>query len=751
MRSMPSSEIPAQQSTDQQQPTVSTAPFARVLVANRGEIACRIIQTLRRLGIVSIAVYSDADRDAKHVGLADIAVRIGPAPASESYLDVAAVMAAAIASGADAVHPGYGFLSESPLLAAACAEAGIVFVGPSESALSVMGDKIRSKRHVAAYGVPVTPGSEAGGDSSDAALTASATAIGYPVLVKPSAGGGGKGMQIVQSVEELPAALATARRVARAAFGDDTLFLEKLIERPRHIEVQLLADRAGNTVHLGERECSLQRRHQKVIEEAPSPLLDAGTRARIGEAACAVARSVGYEGAGTVEFLVSDAAPEEFFFMEMNTRLQVEHPVTEQVTGIDIVEWQLRTAAGESLPWRQEQITLTGHSVEARIYAEDPGHDFLPTSGRITALAEVEAPWLRVDSAMVAGGEVGTHYDPMLGKVIAWGPDRASALARLDSALSDTVILGLGTNVDFLRGLLNDPAVRAGHLDTGLIERHLADDGVDGQPSGPDTIGPVEMLAVAAVVLCPPSPAPGAASALWRDGGGWRSGGAAAARPISTRVLSGGDDAPSAHQGDAAADLSVRRDGDDFTVTVTRPGADGVGEPSEHNVSMSGAGGPGESLGSSGIRVGIAVDGVRRRWSWAIDSDELWLTAAGQSARFTVQSREDALQLDLARIRTERALLAGGVAASPELRTPMPGTVVALHAASGDRVAIGDAIGTVEAMKMEHLLTASVAGILRLHVRLGEALRREQLVASIDADAAAPDAGNSDVAREGNR
>lgn len=757
MRAMPAPEM-----TDQHRPSASTAPFDRVLVANRGEIACRIIRTLRRLGIVSIAVYSDADRDAKHVGLADVAMRIGPAAASESYLDVAAVMAAAVASGADAVHPGYGFLSESPLLAAACEQAGIAFVGPSENALSVMGDKIRSKRHVAAYGVPVTPGSESSGnesgaDSSDAALTASATAIGYPVLVKPSAGGGGKGMQVVRSAEELPAALATARRVARAAFGDDTLFLEKLIERPRHIEVQLLADRAGNTVHLGERECSLQRRHQKVIEEAPSPLLDAGTRARIGEAACAVARSVGYEGAGTVEFLVSDAAPEEFFFMEMNTRLQVEHPVTEQVTGIDIVEWQLRTAAGELLPWRQDEIALTGHSVEARIYAEDPAHDFLPTSGRIAALAEASAPWLRVDSAMVAGGEVGTHYDPMLGKVIAWGPDRASALARLDAALADTVILGLGTNVDFLRGLLSDPAVRAGQLDTGLIERHLAAEGADGQQSGstagsPDTVSRAEMLAVAAVVLCPPSPAPGAASALWRDGAGWRSGGATAARPISTRVLPGGDDSPpsGSDQSGAAVDLSARRDGCGFTVTETTPGANGSDESSEHSVSVSGDG-PGGPFEPSGIRVGIAVDGVQRRWSWALDGDELWLSVAGQGARFTVQSREEALQQGLARIRADRALLAGGVAASPELRTPMPGTVVALHAASGDRVAIGDAIGTVEAMKMEHLLTASVAGILRLHVRLGEALRREQLVASIDADAAAPDAGSSDVAREGNR
>jgi acetyl-CoA/propionyl-CoA carboxylase biotin carboxyl carrier protein len=344
----------------------------------------------------------------------------------------------------------------------------------------------------------------------------------------------------------------------------------------------------------------------------------------------------------------------------------------------------------------------------------------------------------------------------MLAKVIAWGPDRASALARLDAALADTVILGLGTNVDFLRGLLSDPAVRAGHLDTGLIERHLAAEGADGQPSGstagsPDTVSRAEMLAVAAVVLCPPSPAPGTASALWRDGAGWRSGGAAAVRPISTRVLPGGDDSPPAGPDRAdAVDLSARRDGGGFTVTETTWGTDGAAESSEHSVSVSGDG-PGGPFEPSGIRVGIAVDGVQRRWSWALDGDELWLSVAGQGTRFAVQSREEALQQGLARIRADRALLAGGVAASPELRTPMPGTVVALHAASGDRVGIGDAIGTVEAMKMEHLLTASVAGILRLHVRLGEALRREQLVASIDEDAAAPDAGSSDVAREGNR
>ncbi|HET6673593.1 MAG TPA: acetyl-CoA carboxylase biotin carboxylase subunit [Agromyces sp.] len=445
-------------------------PFERVLVANRGEIAVRVIRTLRRLGIHSIAVYSDADADAPHVRLADEAVRIGPAPAAQSYLDPERIIAAARATGAQAVHPGYGFLSEHAGFARACHDAGIVFVGPGLEALEVMGDKIRAKLHVAASGVPVVPGiSDPALD--DAALIAAGETVGYPLLVKPSAGGGGKGMQIARDAAELATAVPAARRVATTAFGDDTLLLERLIERPRHIEVQVLADAAGATIHLGERECSLQRRHQKVVEEAPSALLDDATRARIGAAACDAARSVGYLGAGTVEFLVSDAAPDEFFFIEMNTRLQVEHPVTELVTGVDLVEQQLRIAAGEPLVLAQDDVHLTGHAIEARLYAESPHRGFLPSTGEVLAWREPGGEGVRIDAGIREGQQVTAHYDPMLAKVIAYGDDRAQAIERLDRALAETVVLGIDTNIAFLRRLLAEPDVRDGRLDTGLIDR----------------------------------------------------------------------------------------------------------------------------------------------------------------------------------------------------------------------------------------------------------------------------------------
>ncbi|MGR2753804.1 acetyl/propionyl/methylcrotonyl-CoA carboxylase subunit alpha [Agromyces arachidis] len=454
------------------QPTTRTTsrPFDRVLVANRGEIAVRVIRTLKRLGIHAIAVHSDADADAPHVALADEAVRIGPAAASESYLDPARIVRAALDTGAQAIHPGYGFLSENAAFGRACAEAGIVFVGPGGLALEVMGDKIRAKRHVAESGVPVVPGiSEP--DATDDELLDAAPLIGFPILVKPSAGGGGKGMQVARDQSELEHALPAARRVARAAFGDDTLLLERFIDTPRHIEVQVLADAHGGVIHLGERECSLQRRHQKVVEEAPSPLLDAATRERIGRAACDAARSVDYLGAGTVEFLVSDAAPDEFFFIEMNTRLQVEHPVTELVTGVDLVEQQLRIAAGEPLALAQSDVRMAGHAVEARVYAESPERGFLPSTGEVLAWRPPAGDGVRVDAGIREGQRVTADYDPMIAKVIAFGDDRAEALDRLDAALADTVLLGVESNIAFLRTLLAHPDVRAGHLDTGLIDR----------------------------------------------------------------------------------------------------------------------------------------------------------------------------------------------------------------------------------------------------------------------------------------
>ncbi|MEU5687416.1 acetyl/propionyl-CoA carboxylase subunit alpha [Streptomyces venezuelae] len=454
--------------------------FDTVLVANRGEIAVRVIRTLREMGVRSVAVFSDADADARHVREADTAVRIGPAAATESYLRVDRILEAAARSGAQAVHPGYGFLAENAEFAQACADAGLTFIGPPAGAISLMGDKIRAKATVEAAGVPVVPGSSGSG-LTDAQLADAAREIGTPVLLKPSAGGGGKGMRLVRDEALIADEIAAARREARASFGDDTLLVERWVDRPRHIEIQVLADGHGNVVHLGERECSLQRRHQKIIEEAPSVLLDEATRAAMGEAAVQAARSCGYAGAGTVEFIVPGGDPSSYYFMEMNTRLQVEHPVTELITGLDLVEWQLRVAAGEPLPFGQDDITLTGHAVEARVCAEDPSRGFLPSGGTVLALHEPQGDGVRTDSGLSEGTEVGSLYDPMLSKVIAYGPDRATALRKLRAALADTVTLGVPTNAGFLRRLLAHPAVVAGELDTGLVEREavgLVPDGV---------------------------------------------------------------------------------------------------------------------------------------------------------------------------------------------------------------------------------------------------------------------------------
>ncbi|MFC9477510.1 acetyl/propionyl/methylcrotonyl-CoA carboxylase subunit alpha [Streptomyces griseus] len=493
--------------------------FDTVLVANRGEIAVRVIRTLREQGVRSVAVFSDADADARHVREADTAVRIGPPAASESYLNVAALLEAARRTGAQAVHPGYGFLAENAEFAQACADAGLVFIGPPASAIALMGDKIRAKETVAAYGVPVVPGSSGSG-LTDAQLEAAAREIGTPVLLKPSAGGGGKGMRLVRDAAVLADEIAAARREARASFGDDTLLVERWIDRPRHIEIQVLADAHGNVIHLGERECSLQRRHQKIIEEAPSVLLDAETRAAMGEAAVQAARSCGYVGAGTVEFIVPGNDPASYYFMEMNTRLQVEHPVTELITGLDLVEWQLRVASGERLPYAQEDITLTGWAIEARVCAEDPSRGFLPSGGTVLALREPQGGGVRTDSGLSEGVPVGSLYDPMLSKVIAYGPDRATALRKLRAALADTVILGVPTNAGFLRRLLAHPDVVSGDLDTGLVEREaegLVPDGV------PDEV----YAAAAAVRLDALAPRPDAGG--WTDPfsvpSGWRTGG----------------------------------------------------------------------------------------------------------------------------------------------------------------------------------------------------------------------------------
>ncbi|MFI8889645.1 ATP-binding protein [Streptomyces paradoxus] len=486
--------------------------FETVLVANRGEIAVRVIRTLRSMGVRSVAVFSDADADARHVREADTAVRIGPAPASESYLSVERLLEAAARTGAQAVHPGYGFLAENAAFARACAEAGLVFIGPPADAIALMGDKIRAKETVREAGVPVVPGGR------DPELAEAARELGAPVLLKPSAGGGGKGMRLVRDLTRLEEEIASARREARASFGDDTLLVERWIDRPRHIEIQVLADGHGNVVHLGERECSLQRRHQKIIEEAPSVLLDEETRSAMGEAAVQAARSCGYRGAGTVEFIVPGNDPSSYYFMEMNTRLQVEHPVTELITGLDLVEWQLRVAAGEPLGFTQTDVRLTGHAVEARICAEDPARGFLPSGGTVLRLREPQGDGVRTDSGLTEGTEVGSLYDPMLSKVIAYGPDRATALRKLRAALAETVTLGVQTNAGFLRRLLAHPAVVSGDMDTGLVEREVED-------LVPADVPEEVYEAAAAVRLEALKPEPGGWTDPFSVPSGWRLGG----------------------------------------------------------------------------------------------------------------------------------------------------------------------------------------------------------------------------------
>ena len=693
-----------------------TPLFDTVLVANRGEIAVRVIRTLRRLGIRSVAVHSDADADARHVREADTAVRLGPAPARESYLDIDAVVDAARRTGAQAVHPGYGFLSENADFARALEAAGIVFVGPPVGSLDAMADKIRAKETVAAYDVPVVPGIQ-DPTLTDAQITAEAERVGFPLLIKPSAGGGGKGMVAVRAAEELPGALASARRTARSAFGDDTLLLERLITAPRHVEVQVFADAHGATVHLGERECSLQRRHQKVIEEAPAPLLTglahgAELRERLGRAAVDAAVSVGYRGAGTVEFLVSDENPDEFFFMEMNTRLQVEHPVSEEVVRVrgqrlDFVELQLRIAAGEPLGFAQEDVSLDGAAVEARVYAEDPANGFLPSTGPVLRWREPAGEGVRVDTLLLpsqgeerafgtvltirddegalweglaapdgAQPEITGFYDPMIAKLIARGADRAEALDRLDAALADTVLFGVRSNLGWLRELAAREDVRTGRLTTELI------DGLEAwtAPALPEDLAALAAEALADVSEDAAAAEQRAAGTAWARADGWR--GAGAPQP-GMRVRVGDEDR-----------------------ILTAPAADA--EVDE------------DAGGLAGVNL-LAGDPRDPRSAWLHRDGAAW-----QVRRLT---RAEVVEAARAAAAARRAP-AG--AASPEARTPMPGTVVAVSVATGDTVAAGQELAVVEAMKMEHPVTAAVAGVVTVHVAEGDAVAAQALIAVVE-------------------
>jgi acetyl-CoA/propionyl-CoA carboxylase biotin carboxyl carrier protein len=664
--------------------------FDTVLIANRGEIAVRVIRTLRDLGIRSVAVYSDADVGALHVAEADLAVRIGPAAARESYLNVDAILAAAKDTGAQAIHPGYGFLAENTEFARACAAAGLVFVGPPAEAIEAMGDKIRAKATVAAAGVPVVPGTAGAPDE----LVRDAASVGFPLLLKPSAGGGGKGMVVVRSAAELPAAIESAQRVARSAFGDDRLLAERFIGTPRHIEIQVLADNHGNVIHLGERECSLQRRHQKIVEEAPSPLLDETTRERMGAAAVDAARAVNYSGAGTVEFIVSADAPDEFFFMEMNTRLQVEHPVTELVTGLDLVELQLRVAAGEPLGVEQSDVELRGHAVEARVYAEDPAHGFLPTGGRVLAVTQPGDEWVRLDSGIRGGSVVGSDYDPMLAKVIVHGEDRRQALSRLADALAGTAVLGLTTNIAFLRSLLSDDDVLAGRLDTQLVDRKL-DDLVKPEPV------PDQVFAAAALDELLTMQPTGATVDPWSIPTGWRLGGASgmafrltcADRVVTVRVTGTPDDA------------RVQVDDGEQVPAVALPMRRSVREV--HRTTHS-------------ERLSVRYAGARTDYHRAFDegTDTLWLAAGGQTwavAEHSLLESESTVDS------------AGGPVTSP-----MPGTVLFVSTEQGAEVEAGQPLLVVEAMKMEHTITAPVDGIVaELHVKAGQKVALDEVLAVV--------------------
>ncbi|MFI9308467.1 ATP-binding protein [Streptomyces triculaminicus] len=664
--------------------------FETVLVANRGEIAVRVIRTLRALGIRSVAVYSDADAGARHVREADTAVRIGPAAASESYLSIERLLDAAARTGAQAVHPGYGFLAENAAFARACAGAGLAFIGPPAEAIELMGDKIRAKETVRAAGVPVVPGS-VGSGLSDERLVEAALEIGMPVLLKPSAGGGGKGMRLVRDEALLDEEIAAARREARGSFGDDTLLVERWVDRPRHIEIQVLADGHGNVIHLGERECSLQRRHQKIIEEAPSVLLDEPTRAAMGEAAVQAARSCGYTGAGTVEFIVPGDDPSSYYFMEMNTRLQVEHPVTELVTGLDLVEWQIRVASGEVLGPSQKDVTFSGHAIEARVCAETARVsgdrvDFLPSAGTVLALREPAGEGIRVDSGLAEGGDVGTSYDPMLAKVIAHGPDRATALRRLRAALAGTTVLGVDTNVGFLRRLLAHPDVVSGDLDTGLVDR-------DAASLVPADV-PREVYAAGALrAQARLSEERAEGPSGWADPfsapSGWRLGGTPAWTPHHFRVP-------------GQAPVTVR----------VREGEVAVGEAGPAGAKL---------LPDRGAGIALEIDGVTHAFAHAAGPRGTWLARDGDAWHLTPHDPVAA------------ALTGGGGAAhAGTLTAPMPGTVTVVKAAVGDEVAAGQSLLVVEAMKMEHVIAAPHAGtVTELDVTAGSTVAMDQVLAVV--------------------
>lgn len=638
--------------------------FTKLLIANRGEIACRVIKTAQAMGIHTVAVYSDADRNALHVAMATEAIQIGASAPVESYLDMDKVLAAAQSTGAEAIHPGYGFLSENAQFSQRCEKQGIQFIGPPAQAIRIMGSKSAAKQAMEAAGVPILPGLHA--DNPDPQqLREAAVSMGFPVLLKAVAGGGGKGMRRVDNADEFSDALATAQREASSSFGDDTMLVEKFLERPRHVEVQVFCDSHGNGVYLFERDCSVQRRHQKIIEEAPAPGLSQALRARMGEAALKAAAAVDYVGAGTVEFLLSEDG--EFYFMEMNTRLQVEHPVTEMITGVDLVAWQFDIAAGGSLPLTQDDLRINGHSFEARIYAEDPDNDFLPTAGRVQCLQQPQpSPHVRIDTGVVRGDEVGVFYDPMIAKLIVWHENRAQALQALEAALAKYRITGLTTNVDFLRRLVGTQGFRDARLSTDFIEANRT------ELFAPGEFDISRLLAMAAAFLLLQQPHIGEPNrrdptSPWHSTDNWRMN--AAPRRALPLVLNDLEHSVSVEER-AAGEFFVHHSGRTIPVTGSLRG------------------------------------------------DQLTVTIAGRTEQVVVLPDGDAHRLFLDTDSVRFALSPPDIGAAAEdafatdFKAPMNGSVVDIRVQPGDRVAAGDLVVIMEAMKMEHSIYAPSDGVV---------------------------------------
>jgi 3-methylcrotonyl-CoA carboxylase alpha subunit len=648
--------------------------FTKVLIANRGEIACRVIRTARRMGIATVAVFSDADSQALHVEMADEAVHIGPPPARESYLRIDRIIEAAQRTGAQAIHPGYGFLSENARFVKACDEAGIVFIGPPASAMRAMGSKAEAKRLMQAASVPLVPGYH-GSDQSDALLAGEAAKIGYPVLIKASAGGGGRGMRAVDRAEDFTAQLTAARREAEAAFGDGRVLIEKYLQRPRHIEVQVLADMHGNTVHLGTRDCSIQRRHQKIVEEAPAPDLSEATREKIHAAAVAAARACGYVNAGTIEFIAEgDGADPSFYFMEMNTRLQVEHPVTEAIFGLDLVEWQLRIAAGQPLPPGLATVPH-GHAIEVRLCAEDPTQDFRPSTGPLQALHLPHGDAVRVDTGFRTGDRVSPHYDSMLAKIIAHGPDRDVARARLRAALAETALMGPATNLELLRRVVGHPVFAKAALDTGFIARHRAELLPDAAPPPP------AVLAAAALdwALHQRDAFLGAARQSGDPGSPWH-------RCDGFRLAGHGGHPLGFRHGARSYAARVIFQGTDLAVAIGT-------EAAEPAAVLRGAGHIAFSHGAARHRARVlhAHDDTR-------GEAELQVTLDGDPHPYALRP------IDL-------YSPAGADAAGPDrIAAPIPGVVVRVDVAEGDAVTRGQVLAVLEAMKTEIRITAPADG-----------------------------------------